>query len=660
MQLRAAGNANSPVKARHEPRYHDKSIEELLRTLPRSPKDFMRFIVNLGKRRLWQHVATVLSEMRRASSLRLDVIALGAAVKACAGAIAWPASLQLVCSTEQAGVGADTFTLNLVLSSTDLPKKWRLALGILERQRRFLQPDIISYGSGSASCSRASHWSEVCRLYGQLSISGLEKDTTMLSTALTTFEKASQWERSLCTFWRVRREHQLRLDRHTFNAAASSCAAGLQPELAMRTMQDMKRLTIQPDVVTFGAMVTATEKSQLWQRATDLLQLSISQGMPLDVVLASSTISACEKALRWRWALGLAETLRCAHDLMPNEIMCNALISACASAGQWQLALCFLGEMPELELKPSTVSYNAAAEACQRALSWLGAVSILQDMRERTVQTDVITLSLIGAPCECSGQFGTLPSLVSSMLNYSRSRLQAQHAITAVEFLTDHACLQERVAKSFERFEWERLVNKLRELCAPTFAPLASERTSARLFDYELNQYFTLGAFFIDRTLGCFFGVRSPAWRSRGHVYTRRSTAERFLEAGTRVEEEASAHSLAAWISCVTGSAQPGDVGDGIAGGVFGYGSTRAAQSWLLPVNVQHDRSRHSERLALLCILRRELTTEVISPRKKVVKEEMAKSRVHCSEMVRNIGYLQHCGTALVFRSGLARTDQTH
>ena len=296
--------------------------------------------------------------------------------------------------------------------------------------------------------------------------------------------------------------------------------------------------------------------------------------------------------MRWRWALGLAETLRCAHDLMPNEIMCNALISACASAGQWQLALCFLGEMPELELKPSTVSYNAAAEACQRALSWLGAVSILQDMRERTVQTDVITLSLIGAPCECSGQFGTLPSLVSSMLNYSRSRLQAQHAITAVEFLTDHACLQERVAKSFERFEWERLVNKLRELCAPTFAPLASERTSARLFDYELNQYFTLGAFFVDRTLGCFFGVRSPAWRSRGHVYTRRSTAERFLEAGTRVEEEASAHSLAAWISCVTGSAQRGDVGDGIAGGVFGYGSTRAAQSWLLPVNVQHDRSR--------------------------------------------------------------------
>ena len=299
------------------------------------------------------------------------------------------------------------------------------------------------------------------------------------------------------------------------------------------------------------------------------------------------------KALRWRWALQLAETLRCAHDLMPNEIMCNALISACASDGQWQLALCFLDEMPVLALKPSTVSYNAAAEACQRALSWSGAVSILQGMRERTVQIDVITLSLIGPPCECSGQFDTLPILVYSMLDYSGTRLQAQHAITAVEFLTDHASLQERVAKSFERLEWQGLVYKLRELCAPTFAPLASERTSARLFDHELNQYFTLGAFFVGRTLVCLFGARSPAWSSRGHVYTRRSTAQYFLEAGATVEEEASAHSLAAWISCVTGSARrPGDVGDGIAGGVFGYGSTPAAQSWLLPVNVQHDRSR--------------------------------------------------------------------
>ena len=311
------------------------------------------------------------------------------------------------------------------------------------------------------------------------------------------------------------------------------------------------------------------------------------------------------EAARWRWAVELAATLRSGFPkgLRPNDVFYNALISACASAGQWQLALQFLDEMPQLAVQTSIVSYNAAAEACQRALSWAGAIGILRRMRARAVQTDVITLSLLAPPCIFASQFNVLPGLTSQMVGFSKAPLQAQHTITAIEFLTEHACLPERAFQSFARLEWKVLVRKLRELCAPKFSLHAAERTSLRLLDCSLNRYFTLGMHFVDKTLGSLFAQDPhPSWSGCGRVTARRLTAEhaeRSLETSLALEDEASAHGLATWIqrsvaslaSSKTGIAGRQLESDGFAG-VFGYGSACAAQSWLLPVNVQHDRSR--------------------------------------------------------------------
>ena len=282
--------------------------------------------------------------------------------------------------------------------------------------------------------------------------------------------------------------------------------------------------------------------------------------------------------------------------------MCNALISSCASASQWALALQFLHEMKLFIVRASTVSYNAAAEACQKAASSPGAMGILCHMHEQRVQMDVITLSLIGSPFAFAGHFSALLPVISNVLDLSKSRktlLQSQHAITAMEFLTQHACLQEHAANSFARLEWKILLTKLRKLCNPSFAPSGAEKASLRLFDRDLNQYFTLGATFAVKTLNslCLEGSQQ-AWDMRGRIAARLWTAEGISQAYPAIDDEASAQGLAAWVqrSAKTTPKSTDNLhwpyGTDLAGCVFGYGSADSAQSWLLPVNVQHDRSR--------------------------------------------------------------------
>ena len=278
--------------------------------------------------------------------------------------------------------------------------------------------------------------------------------------------------------------------------------------------------------------------------------------------------------------------------------MCNALISACASAGQWHLALSLLEEMSRLAVRTSTVSYNAAAEACQKASSWAGAMHILGCMQKGTLQIDVITLSLVGSTCASTGQSQILQGLLSSMSAVSKVELPAQHAVTATEFLTEHARLSDHTIIVFARLEWKTLLKKFRELCACTFAPSTGEKTSRRLLDGQLNQYFTLGTTFVQRTLSIVLANGShQSWSGLAHYHVRQWTAECMdADVGSALEDEASAQGLATWIQhSETLQTETGQTACRNAGftGTFGYGNGGVSSlSWLLPVNVQHDRSR--------------------------------------------------------------------
>lgn len=76
-------------------------------------------------------------------------------------------------------------------------------------------------------------------------------------------------------------------------------------------------------------------------------------------------ISACAKAGQWRVALGaLAAMMQ--SQLETDTITYNAVISACEKGGEWARALVLLGVMVPRMVFPDNISYNAAVSACGR------------------------------------------------------------------------------------------------------------------------------------------------------------------------------------------------------------------------------------------------------------------------------------------------------
>eukprot|EP00434_Breviolum_minutum_P009870 symbB.v1.2.008696.t1/scaffold543.1/size336731/9 len=113
-----------------------------------------------------------------------------------------------------------------------------------------------------------------------------------------------------------------------------------------------------PNVVTYGAIISACEKGGQWQRALALFQTMLEEKVVPNVVIYGAIISACEKGGQWQRALALFQTMP-EEKVVPNVVIYGAIISAFARDDQWQQSLAMLNLMIDLQVERDIVTYSA-------------------------------------------------------------------------------------------------------------------------------------------------------------------------------------------------------------------------------------------------------------------------------------------------------------
>ncbi|KAG5182022.1 hypothetical protein JKP88DRAFT_245946 [Tribonema minus] len=118
----------------------------------------------------------------------------------------------------------------------------------------------------------------------------------------------------------------------------------------------------------------------------------------------------------WRRALALLRELEAA-GLVPDRVVLNSVMAACAAAGRWQEALRLLKRMGIAGgmLAPDIVSYNTALSACSRARAWDAASRVIVGMRNAGLEPSLITFNTRMAQCQRSGHFSDALVLLDEM-----------------------------------------------------------------------------------------------------------------------------------------------------------------------------------------------------------------------------------------------------
>jgi len=132
----------------------------------------------------------------------------------------------------------------------------------------------------------------------------------------------------------------------TFNTIIDACARCEELHRIPTLLKDMDRLMIQPNIITYGAIVKGYCQEGNLDKAYDLLK-----------------------------------SMRETTDFKPDEIMFNSLLDGCARRGLWDRAISILTEMDEVNIKPSNFTLSVLVKVGRRSSCKLETVvSVCRDI----------------------------------------------------------------------------------------------------------------------------------------------------------------------------------------------------------------------------------------------------------------------------------------
>ena len=182
-------------------------------------------------------------------------------------------ALMLLEDLQQHWLSPDVITCNTCISACqEAAQPWWLAIQLgLSPSPIYVTPSLVTYNASISAC-RDMAWVEALALFASLLQSRTSPDVVTSNAAISAC--CTYWQRAFLVF------HELRI--------------------AEQMQRDIMR-----DIITYGAVIKASENAALWQSAASSLGESNIQSLQIDVIACNSSISACEKAAQWQQSICL-------------------------------------------------------------------------------------------------------------------------------------------------------------------------------------------------------------------------------------------------------------------------------------------------------------------------------------------------------------------
>lgn len=301
----------------------------------------------------------------RAKGVGGDVVTCGAALSACDKAARWLLAAVLLSAAnrrwgqESVGLRVDVVALSAAVSALAKSHLWRRARAVIGAlETRGMEPETVATNASLTACEKAQAW------LASLAALTCGRGRSLRPTLISCNAAASACAGGATSF---------------AAPVGSVAAEKKQPwEMAWCVAEDASRQALRPDAFTRAATLSACEKASRWS----LTLRTLGESDLRNRFAHSAAISACEKCGRWAAAAFLLRELRHVGRGVAGQdvVAISACISACEKGRRWAVAQCLLEEMSWLGVSPNTITYNAAISACDQGSKWqwhrLGALRI--------------------------------------------------------------------------------------------------------------------------------------------------------------------------------------------------------------------------------------------------------------------------------------------
>ncbi|CAE8652243.1 unnamed protein product [Polarella glacialis] len=249
----------------------------------------------------WRNALLLMKDME-AEGLAPNSRTYAAAISACEKAREWPWALLLLADMQGLGLEANVYCFNAAISACEKGGQWLRGLDLIAAMAvARAQPDVVSFSAATSACEKGGNWAWALELHGQLKLHGLQPNVVSFGAALSACSCGSDlpWSSALVLLG----EMPLRgvaPNMVSYNSALHACEKAGEAELALQLLIDAKGLGLTPSPVTYGAALRACQRGGFWESALllwhELKTFTSAKGQTADADLASCTfgITACD------------------------------------------------------------------------------------------------------------------------------------------------------------------------------------------------------------------------------------------------------------------------------------------------------------------------------------------------------------------------------
>ena len=281
-------------------------------------------VAAFGQSGPWRMALHSLQE-RVLKNMKPQDIACNAGMNSCVKSVAWIQSVDVFSSFHRMAVRSDVVTVSTAIGAYTATQSWKTPLHLITKVHTL-----------QAKMSR---------------IQELLIPHNSLITSLS-------WHAAVFVMTLLRKM-QVKLALVTYGAAIARCqASSSHPwHFALQLLRDQAHRSLKPNVVACNSVTSALERVGQWQPS---LQLSLLlSSLEVDVCSYGALASACEKGQRWNRAIALLQKSR--SESLHTLVTVNAVISAVSS---WRMAILLLNDLKFFTFRPSQVTYSALSLAC--------------------------------------------------------------------------------------------------------------------------------------------------------------------------------------------------------------------------------------------------------------------------------------------------------
>ena len=383
-----------------------------------SPSTYASLLLHFKQDRKWRASCATLAHALEHEPHKLNARHFSMGIGACGTARKSKAALRLLEAMEEHDITADLVCFNSALSACAATGDHASALRLLHESipGAGLRPDAYSYSACFTALGRHGRGAvDTKRLLEAMEAAGVPPTVVVASTAMTSLLRGGLWQDALDLFEKATRgaisggrDGGVSGGGDGSDAADDDAVGGPQwlvppPLAAAVAAGETRHAPLQPDVVMYGAAMSAANAGKQWGRTLSLLDALRSDGLRPSQHIYAEALCACREAGLWSAAAQL-------HGEMLLALPARPVHGAVGGAGD--------GGGPEEPgarvnaadaARAAKLSYNAALDAVRPgptgAPSYGGEASELfaqarrsgaYDHLERRVDASPFTLDLHG------------------------------------------------------------------------------------------------------------------------------------------------------------------------------------------------------------------------------------------------------------------------